>query len=135
MLLSRLAAVVLLCSLCGCSATSLSTGDAPLTGAWGGAHVSLTLTSSGGTIAYDCAHGALRGALIPDGAGDFNVTGVHVRERGGPVRIGEIPDSVSARYFGRVSGDRMTLRVLAGADTLGPFELELGAAPQLYRCL
>ena len=29
----------------------------------------------------------------------------------------------------------MTLRVLAGADTLGPFALQLEAAPQLFRCL
>jgi hypothetical protein len=58
-----------------------------------------------------------------------------VREHGGPVRVGEVPDSVPARYVGRVDGDRMTLRVLVGRDTLGPFELRRGAEPQLFKCL
>jgi hypothetical protein len=29
----------------------------------------------------------------------------------------------------------MTLRVSAGADTLGPYELERGAVPRLLKCL
>jgi hypothetical protein len=58
-----------------------------------------------------------------------------VREHGGPIRVGEVPDSLPARYAGHVRGDRMTLRVLVGADTLGPFELRRGAEPQLFKCL
>jgi hypothetical protein len=42
---------------------------------------------------------------------------------------------VPARYAGHVRGDRMTLRVLVGADTLGPFELRRDAEPQLFKCL
>jgi hypothetical protein len=95
----------------------------------------LTLTETGGTITYDCAHGGLNAPVVPDGAGSFDVVGVHVREHGGPIHVGEIPDSLPARYVGQVSRDRMTLRVLVGADTLGPFELQLGVAPQLFRCL
>ncbi|MDQ3516316.1 MAG: hypothetical protein M3403_06025 [Gemmatimonadota bacterium] len=60
---------------------------------------------------------------------------MHVREHGGPVRVGDIPDSASARYVGRISGGRMTLRVFVGPDTLGPFELVRGADAQLVRCL
>ena len=37
--------------------------------------------------------------------------------------------------WGGVHGDRMTLRVVVGADTLGPLDLQQGAAPQLFRCL
>jgi hypothetical protein len=115
-------------------------GPSPREGAlvlsrWGGAHVALTLTDSGGTIEYDCAHGGLGAPVRLDRAGRFNIAGVHVREHGGPIRVGEVPDSLPARYAGHVRGDRMTLRVLVGADTLGPFELRRGAEPQLFKCL
>ena len=123
-------------ALGGCTTSSVRSNDgAPITGAWGGAHVGLTLTETNGTISYDCAHGGLGAPVVPDGAGSFDVVGVHVREHGGPIRVGEVPDSLPARYVGQVSGDRMTLRVVVGPDTLGPFHLQLGVAPQLVRCL
>lgn len=117
-----------------CTAVGPRSG-APLTGRWGGTHVALTLTDSGGSIEYDCAHGGLGAPVRPDDAGRFEIDGVHVREHGGPVRIGEVPDSLPARYAGRVSGDRMTLRVFIGRDTLGPFELRRDAEPRLFKCL
>ena len=123
-------------SLWACSNTgALPASDGPITGLWGGAHAGLTLTDSGGTISYDCAHGGLASPVRPDGAGHFEVAGVHVREHGGPIRIGEVPDSVPARYVGEVSADRMTLRVLVGTNTLGPYSLVRGATAQLVRCL
>lgn len=126
-------------SLLACTSTgALPANDETITGPWGGAHAALTLTDSGGTITYDCAHGGLAAPVRPDGAGHFEVVGVHVREHGGPVRIGEVPDTVPARYVGEVSADRMSLWVLtgvAGTDTLGPFALVRGATPQLFRCL
>jgi hypothetical protein len=131
----RMLVQVLSLCLAGCSATGVSYGGGPVTGTWGGVHASLALTGDGGTITYDCAHGAVQAPVILGSDGTFDVAGVHVREHGGPVRIDEVPDSVAARYVGQVHGDHMTLRVLAGPDTLGPFELELGATPQLFRCL
>ena len=123
-------------ALYGCTTASVGSNDGrPITGSWGGAHVALTLTATNGTISYDCAHGGLGAPIVPDGGGHFDVLGVHVREHGGPVRVGEVPDSLPARYVGEVSGDRMKLRVVVGPDTLGPFDLQLGAAPQLFRCL
>lgn len=119
----------------GCSATGSTVASGPVTGAWGGVHASLALSGVGGTIAYDCAHGTLREPVLLHGDGAFKVAGFHMREHGGPVRIDEVPDSVAARYVGQVRDDRMTLRVLVGADTLGPFELQLGATAQLFRCL
>lgn len=117
-----------------CTAVGLSSG-ADIAGRWGGAHVALTLDDSGGSIEYDCAHGGLSAPVRPDRSGRFESDGVHVREHGGPVREGEVPDSIPARYAGRISGDRMTLRVLVGRDTLGPFELRRGAEPRLFKCL
>ena len=125
-----------LSAFCGCTTSSVRSNEGlPITGPWGGAHVGLTLTETSGTISYDCAHGGLGAPVVPDGEGYFAVDGVHVREHGGPVRVGEVPDSLPARYVGQVTGDRMKLRVIVGPDTLGPFELQLGVAPQLFRCL
>jgi hypothetical protein len=84
---------------------------------------------------YDCAHGSLAGPLRTDGEARFVTTGFHVREHGGPIREGEPVDSVPATYLGSVVGDRMTLRAVAGTDTLGPFVLQRDATPQLYQCL
>jgi hypothetical protein len=120
----------------GCSGAVATPGDgAPLVGEWNGLHASLTLTGSGGSIEYDCAHGGLRAPVEPDAAGQFTVAGVHFRDHGGPVRIGEVPDSTPARYIGKVQGDQLTLRVFVGQDTLGPFTLRRGGESRLTRCL
>lgn len=124
-----------LATLCGCTMGGALSSEETVAGVWGGVHAELTLTAEGGTISYDCAHGGLEAPVRPDRAGRFEVTGVHVREHGGPVRVGEIPDSVPARYLGQVNGDRMVLSVLVGPDTLGPFALQRGVPPQLVRCL
>ena len=119
-----------------CTVAGPRSGDGtPVIGRWGGVHAALTLTDAGGAIEYDCAHGGLGAPIRPDGEGRFEIDGVHVREHGGPVLVGEVPDSVPARYVGRISGDRMSLRVLVGADTLGVFELRRDAEAQLFKCL
>jgi hypothetical protein len=120
----------------GCAGPPSARSDgSPVFGVWNGLHASLTLADTGGTIEYDCAHGRIRAALQPDAAGRFDVPGVHFRDHGGPVRIGEVPDSVAARYVGQVRGGEMTLRVFVGSDTLGPFTLRRDATQQLMRCL
>lgn len=122
--------------LCGCTAVGeLPSDNAVLDGAWGGIHAALTLTSEGGTISYDCAHGTLGAPVRRDRQGRFEVIGSHVREHGGPERVGDVIDSEPARYLGQVTGDRMVLKVLVGSETLGPFTLQRGVAPQLFRCL
>ena len=115
--------------------TPSPTGIRVVTGDWSGPHVALALTAVGGSVEYDCAHGGLAAPVSIDRDGYFELAGVHVRERGGPVRIDERPDSVPARYSGRVVGTRMTLRVYAGLDTLGPYELWRDAGRQLFKCL
>lgn len=130
------ALLFIMCTISGCTtAGAPSSTRAVIVGRWSGAHAELTLTDSGGTIGYDCAHGGLFTPVVPNGSGDFDVLGVHVREHGGPSRIGEVPDSLPARYLGQLNGDRMRLRVLVGSDTLGPFALQLGGTSQLVRCL
>ncbi len=132
--------MLLLCALlsAACAVPGPGTGPQPgnaLAGSWGGAHAALTLSESGGSIEYDCAHGMLDAAVIPDTNGAFRVAGRHVREHGGPELAGEQLPSLPALYEGRVAGGRMQLLVRTGADTLGPFALQRGADAQLMKCL
>ncbi len=106
-----------------------------ITGDWNGAHLSLALDAQGGTSEYDCAHGGLSAPLILSADGTFAVAGVHVREMGGPVREGELPDTLPALYFGRWDGGALTMRVVVEADTLGPFVLREDAPVRLTKCL
>jgi hypothetical protein len=104
-------------------------------GAWGGAHVALTVTANGGDLEFDCAHGRLDEPIAPDATGQFEARGVYVQERAGPVR----PDDLAgkkARYVGRISGDSMTLSVsVEGIDTeIGPYTLERGRLPRIVKC-
>jgi len=131
----RMTLALVLGAFGSCTPTAPALRDATLTGAWGGPHVRLQLSPTGGAIEYDCAHGSLTAPPRTDADGRFAVPGWHVREHGGPFRQGEPVDSVPASYRGSVADDRMTLRVVAGADTLGPFTLQRGAAAQLYKCL
>ncbi len=133
----RLAACLIVVALAGegpCSGVVAPATSAPVPGAWGGAHAALTLSDSGGTIEYDCAHGTL-GVLRTDAVGRFDVAGTHVREHGGPVRVDDTIEAQPARYVGQVTATVMTLRVQVGPDTLGPFELVRGKQPQLFKCL
>lgn len=107
-----------------------------LSGEWSGEHASLSFTSGGGRIEYDCAQGTLDAPLVPDASGVFSVAGRHVPGHGGPVRIEDQPPaSQPALYRGTVSGDRMQLRVSVGGQQIGSYVLQRGANPQLFRCL
>jgi hypothetical protein len=119
--------------LAGCAA--VPPDSVPLTGDWGGPHIQLHLTSGGGTLAYDCAHGTIRPVVVGRG-GWFAADGTHTPEHGGPVREGEVLPTYPAHYSGNMRGDRMTLqaRIESGAQ-LGPFKLRRGVQPMLTRCL
>ena len=106
-------------------------------GVWGGPHVSMQITSTGGRVEYDCADGVIEEPIRADGTGRFAASGTHTPGHGGPIREGEILPSFRARYDGQINGDSMNL-VVTLIDTgvvLGPFELRRGSAGQLVRCL
>ena len=135
---SRLRVGFALAALAAAACTGGSTtpfDEGPITGIWNGDHVSLALSSTGGEVEYDCAHGGLRTPLLPDLTGRFAAAGVHVREFGGPIDPEIIPDSIPAVYWGRRSGDVLTLRVAIGPDTIGPFTLRRAAPSRLLKCL
>lgn len=107
-----------------------------MTGQWGGTHIGLTLTGTGGAIEYDCASGRLIEPLIPGAHGAFEVEGLHTPGHGGPAIEGEVLPTYRTRFTGTVRGDRMTLtgRVENGV-LLGPFALRRGAEAGIFRCL
>jgi hypothetical protein len=123
----------LLALLAACA--TVSAAPLPLTGEWGGTHIGLQLTPSGGTLDYDCAHGTI-GPVIVGPGGRFSAEGTHTAEHGGPDRQGEVLPSLHASYDGIVNGSRMTLTAhLDNGVQLGPFSLSKGAQPTLFRCL
>jgi hypothetical protein len=121
---------------CGGSPTSAS--RAIPTGAWGGTSVALNVTQDGATLQFDCAHGSIGGSPATlDASGRFEVAGTFVRERGGPVRVDETPDSHPALYSGTTDGRTMTLTVTLtdSQQPVGTFELGFGKTPRLIRCM
>ncbi|MBC7933677.1 MAG: hypothetical protein H7Z38_24210 [Rubrivivax sp.] len=105
-------------------------------GMWGGNHVRLEVQEGEARIEFDCAHGTL-GNIAPDSAGNFDVAGTFVAERGGPVRVGETGDGRPARFRGSVSDKTLTLKVTLTdtGDEVGTFTLTHGKSVRLTKCL
>ena len=104
---------------------------------WGGDHVGLTVSETGGTLEYDCASGTIDQPILAATDGNFTAIGTHTRGHGGPIRIDEIPDRHPARYDGWTDGETMRLSVTLTdtGDKLGSFTLVRGQSPHVFRCL
>jgi hypothetical protein len=104
---------------------------------WGGEHVGLTVSATGGTLEYDCASGTIDQPILAATDGSFSAIGTHTRGHGGPSMIGEIPDRHPARYDGWTDGETMRLSVTLTdtGDKLGSFTLVRGQSPRVFRCL
>jgi hypothetical protein len=122
-------------SLVGCEGSNVPTELPP--GQWGGDHVSLTVSATGASLEFDCAHGTVEEPPLLDSQGQFNLRGVYVREHGGPVREGEPEDRHPALYFGQLEGSRVALSIRLTDDgmQIGPYAAQLGQQPRLFKCL
>jgi len=119
----------------GPCATDLAGPIAP--SEWGGDHVGLTVSATGGVLEYDCASGTIDHPIVAATNGNFVAQGTHTIGHGGPIMVGEIPDRHPARYEGWTDGEKMTLSVTI-TDTgqkLGDFTLVRGQSPHVFRCL
>jgi len=105
-----------------------------LVGEWGGDHVSLAVSDQASHAELDCAHGDFSGSLQAD---RFAVAGTFVREHGGPIRVGELPDSHPAIFSGTVSGSSMmlTIRLTDTNESVGTFALTRGSPGRVVKCL
>jgi diaminopimelate epimerase len=103
---------------------------------WGGEHIRLTVNARGAEIEYDCAHGTITAALPLKRGGKFELTGTHVREHGGPIRLNQKPAQLSARYTGSINGKTMTLAITLPdtAETIGNYTLTRGSAGRVWKC-
>ena len=107
-----------------------------VTGDWGGEHVGLNLTSTGGTLEYDCAAGTMIGPLIINRDGTFIAEGSHTPGWGGPAIEAQRLPSYRVRYSGSVRGNAMSLQGRGeNGIVLGPFTLRRGVEPIITRCL
>ena len=104
---------------------------------WGGEHVGLIVSATGGTLEYDCASGTIDQPIIAATNGSFIAQGTHTRGHGGPIMQGEIPDRHPARYDGWTVGEtmRLTVTLTDTGEKLGDFTLVRGQSPRVFRCL
>ena len=102
---------------------------------WGGTHIGLVITVTGGTVEYDCAEGEILEPLRLNN-GRFSALGLHYAGMGGPIGVDKT-NPRPARYEGTVKGDEMTMTVTL-TDTnqpVGTFKLVRGADPHVFKCL
>jgi hypothetical protein len=106
----------------GCSSPTAPTA----LGEWGGQPASLSLTTSGGTVAYLCGIGTIHSGWTITNGGQFAASGRHYFG-GGPVPPGGTTPH-PAHYSGQVDGQSLTMTVLVTdlKQTLGPFHLIRG---------
>jgi len=125
---------VALTSSCG----SNPSGPSPvLNGMWGGDHIALTVADTGTHLEFDCAHGDIPITLMVDARNEFDISGTFVREHGGPIRVGEMPDSHPAAYVGSVTQTTMmlTVRLTDTSEVIGTFTLSRGSPGRVMKCL
>lgn len=114
---------------------SVTSEDLP-TGNWGGQHINLEVTETGGKLEFDCAHGEINSKIVLDKQRRFSVTGTYVEEHGGPVRQSDRPQSQSVLYIGQITGDKMKLTIKR-SDTkkvIGTFTLTRGQEAFIVKC-
>ena len=102
-------------------------------GMWGGQGISIQINGNTATVEYDCANGTISGPFKLDRNGKFNVSGRHVREHGGPIRLNEERASQPARFTGWTDGKKMTLTVTLenSKQDIGTFVLQFGSSGRL----
>jgi hypothetical protein len=97
----------------------------------------MTVADASTHLELDCAHGDIPAVVSVDRRGQFGVAGTYVREHGGPIRQGEIPDSHPAIYSGVVGSTTMTLTIRLGDtnESIGAFTLTSGSPGRIFKCL
>jgi hypothetical protein len=117
--------------------SSPSSPSPVLNGMWGGDHIAATVADTGTHLEFDCAHGDIPGLLMVNARAEFDVSGTFVREHGGPIRVGEIPDSHPAAYAGSVTATTMvlTVRLTDTNEVIGTFTLSRDSPGRVVKCL
>jgi hypothetical protein len=119
------------------SNTSTQDKSKQLSGQWGGQGVSMEIEGTKATLTFDCAHGTISEAIVPDEAGKFTVKGSFTRERGGPMREDDVSTGAAATYSGVVQADSLSLTItLNGSkEPVASYALTHGKAGRIRRCM
>jgi hypothetical protein len=106
-------------------------------GTWGGDHISMTVAQPFTHMELDCAHADIPQAIQLEAVNRFEVAGTFVREHGGPIRVGEVPDGHAASFSGSIAEATMTLviRLTDLNETIGNYTLTRGAMGRVVKCL
>ena len=134
----RVVVAVAALSLSACDSSSSPTAPTRIpTGTWGGDHIRLVVSDTSAIVEFDCAHGSLNLPLVVDRSGHFDITGIFVKEHGGPIRIDEELPQEPARYAGTTDGRTMMMSVTgtASAQPVGTFSLTIGSPGRVFKCL
>ena len=118
------------------SKVSVERNDKLANGVWGGQHIRLEVTDSGGNLEYDCAQSTIDEPIILDGEGNFDVKGKFTPQHGGPIRRDEENNSYPVRYTGKAKDGEMTLTITnpEKKETIGGFNLTRGSEGRLMKC-
>src|SRR5690242_9722997 len=115
-------------ALAGCVA--FDKGPMALSGSFGGPHIGVELEGGLGTVRLDCGAGSIDQPIIS--GGPFTAPGTYRPGAKGPVRVGEVFISKRATYSGTATKTTLSMTVtMEDGEVLGPYDLTLGAPPQL----
>jgi hypothetical protein len=130
-----------LCLLAAAVASACSSGPAGPTavptGLWGGDHIALTVAEMSAHVEFDCASGDIPTPLTVDARNEFDIPGTFVRQRGGPIRVGDLPDSHPAAYIGSMTETTMvlTVRLTDTNEVIGTFALSRDSPGRVVKCV
>lgn len=110
--------------------TSMSPGN------WGATGVNFVVEETGVKIEYDCAAGEITQKVVLDEQGGFSADGVYTRRYPGALRVKFLPEPQPARYEGKISGDKLTLKVTLTqtGETLAEVVLQRDTTGRIHRC-
>jgi hypothetical protein len=131
---------LLLLAIVAVGTASTCPGDIPdrvPNGNWGGAHMGMVMSDSGGVIEFDCAAGRIPAPIPLDSHGNFDVPGLLIHQGPGPIRIDSVYPSSAARYAGNSNGHTMsvTMSVSDGSAPTQSFSMTYGGNPRVLKCL
>ena len=105
-------------------------------GSWGGDGIGLIIEKDNVKIGYDCAEGEIKQKFTVNEHGDFSMKGIYIKRYPGAVRVKFPPKRQTALYEGKISGNKMTLKVMLTEtkEILKEVILERGKTPGTRRC-
>lgn len=87
-------------------------------------------------INFDCADARIDRSFKTNKSGTFSLIGTFTQKGHGPIRINNLPKPQPAKFTGKVTGKKMTLKVtLTDTDeVVGEYTLERGKESKMHYC-